>query len=255
MKLLTLARDLQRRKARERTGSFVAEGVRAVEELLASPLAVAGVLVGHAAAQEPRVLAIAEQAAARGVPVLTVSDAEFASAADTEAPQGVLAVGAIPAWTLPTADGPLRWLVVDALQDPGNLGTIIRSAAALGVDGTVLLPGTVDPWNAKVVRGAMGTLFRHPVVALSWEARAAACREHGVALWAAAADGDAVGGPLAAAPERLALVVGNEGAGVSAAVLAGAQRRVAIPMTPGVESLNAAVATGILLFALRPQPA
>lgn len=255
MKLLTLARDLQRRKARERSGQFVAEGVRAVEELLASPIEVAGMLVGHAAMNEPRVDALRARAAERGVTVKEVTDAEFASAADTDAPQGVLAIGAIPTVVLPPVSTTTRWLVLDALQDPGNLGTIIRTAAALGVDATIVLPGTVDPWNAKVVRGAMGTLFRHPVVPMTWEACASACRRGDVALWAAAADGDTVGGGAPDAfevPSRVALVVGNEGAGVSEAILAAAARRVAIPMTPGVESLNAAVATGILLFALRP---
>lgn len=252
MKLLTLARDLQRRKARERAGQFVAEGVRAVEELLASPIAVAGVLVGHAALHDTRVEALRAQAAQRGVVVHEVSDAEFASAADTDAPQGVLAIGTIPTATLPPVTATTRWLVLDALQDPGNLGTIIRTAAALGVDATIVLPGTVDPWNAKVVRGAMGTLFRHPVVAMTWDACLTACREAQVAVWAAAADGDTVAAALPDAPRRVALVVGNEGAGVSEAMLAAADRRVAIPMAPGVESLNAAVATGILLFALRP---
>lgn len=252
MKLLTLARDLQRRKARERTGQFVAEGVRAVEELLASSIDMAGVLVGHSAMHEPRVEALRALAARRGVAVLDVSDAEFASAADTDAPQGVLAIGTIPDAALPPVSTTTRWLVLDALQDPGNLGTIIRTAAALGVDATIVLPGTVDPWNAKVVRGAMGTLFRHPVVPMPWEACAAACQSAGIAVWAAAADGDTVGPSVPDAPGRLALVVGNEGAGVSEAILAAADRRVAIPMAPGVESLNAAVATGILLFALRP---
>jgi TrmH family RNA methyltransferase len=256
VKLLTLARDLQRRKARERSGQFVAEGVRTVEELLASPIRLTGVLIGHSAMHEPRVDALRARAAERGVATLEVSDAEFASAADTDAPQGVLAIGTIPPVALPPASPITRWLVLDALQDPGNLGTIIRTAAALGVDATIVLPGTVDPWNAKVVRGAMGTLFRHPVIAMTWEACAAACRDADVTVWAAAADGDTLGAATpdatARVPARLALVVGNEGAGVSPTVLDAASRRVAIPMAPDVESLNAAVATGILLFALRP---
>jgi TrmH family RNA methyltransferase len=251
VRLLSLARDLRRRKARERQGLFVAEGVRTVEELLRSPLEVRGVLATPALAADPRGAALLAAAGARGCAVDTVNDAAFASAADTESPQGVLAVGVAPALglaDLPTPPG-ARLLVLDALQDPGNVGTILRTAAAFGVAGTVALPGTVDLWNAKVVRSAMGALFRHPTVSSTAAELAGFLADRGVPLWGA----DMHGTPLGAqpAPARLALAVGNEGAGLSPAVRAGAERLVAIPIAPGVESLNAAVATGILLHALR----
>jgi TrmH family RNA methyltransferase len=187
-----------------------------------------------------------------------VDEAAFASAADTEAPQGVLAIADRPRPVLgaPPSTG-ARYLILDGVQDPGNAGTIIRTAAALGVTATLALPGTVDLWNAKVVRSAMGALFHHPVLALAWGEVAAFLAAHGIPCWAADGGGVPVGtlaGTLAAGP--LALVVGNEGAGLSAEVERGVPSRVAIRMAPAVESLNVAVATGILLHALRaPLPA
>ena len=252
MKLLTQARDLQRRKARERHQRFVAEGLRTVETLLASPLEVYGLLVTAELAVDPRGAALLEMAAARGIPVQTVSESELASAADTETPQGVLAIAAIPAAEISAPEGAARFLVLDALQDPGNVGTVIRTAAALGVTATLALPGTVDLWNGKVVRSSMGALFHHPVCALSWEDLAGFLARHGVALWAADMDGDPLPDVATGVlPERIALVVSNEGSGLSPHVAAAVARRLSIPMDPMVESLNVAVATSIVLYALR----
>jgi TrmH family RNA methyltransferase len=252
VKLLTLARDLQRRKARERQHRFVAEGLRTVEMLLTSPIEVSGLLVTAAMLEDARGQALRARAEARGVQVQDVSDAELASAADTDTPQGVLAVAVIPERTLLPPTAPVRYLVLDALQDPGNVGTVIRTAAAMGVAATVALPGTVDVWNAKVVRGSMGALFHHPVVMMSWEAFADFATRSGVSLWAADLTGDMLSSVApASCPERLGIVVSNEGAGLSPHVAATVARTVSIPMAPEVESLNVAVATGILLYALR----
>ncbi|MBU6367524.1 MAG: RNA methyltransferase [Gemmatimonadetes bacterium] len=252
-KILTQARDLQRRKARERHDAFVAEGIRTVEALLASPLTVRALLASPAAETSPRGGALVAQAEQRGIPVERVGEREFASAADTDAPQGVLAIADVPRHRLPLPASPTaRYLVLDGVQDPGNVGTIIRTAAALGVTATVALPGTADLWNAKVVRSAMGALFHHPALALPWDEMAAFAAAHGVACWAADGGGvpvDTLVGTLGAVP--VALVMGNEGAGVSAEVARGVPQRVAIRMAPTVESLNVAVAAGILLHALR----
>jgi TrmH family RNA methyltransferase len=252
VKLLTLARDLQRRRGRERQRRFVAEGVRTVEALLASPLAVTGLVTTAGARADARAAALLHEAAARGLPVAEVTDAEFASASDTDTPQGVLAIAAIPERSLAAPSGGGRYLLLDALQDPGNVGTVIRTAAAFGVTATLALPGTVDLWNAKVVRSAMGTLFTHRALAVGWEEASAFLAAHDVALWAADREGDPLAVAATAAPARLALAVGNEGAGLSPPVVAAAARRVTIPMAPAVESLNVAVASGILLYALRP---
>lgn len=252
MKLLSLARDLQRRKARERHQLFLAEGVRAVETLLASPLEVRGLLVTASIADEARGRQLKQAAEERGVPVAEVSDKELDSASDTESPQGVVAVAAIPQYELLSPPATARYLVLDALQDPGNVGTVIRTAAALGVQGTVALPGTVDLWNPKVVRSSMGAAFIHPVLSLPLASLREFLAAHGVALWAADMAGDSLDSVAREAlPGRLALAVSNEGAGLSPEVAESVQRTVCIPMTQSVESLNVAVATGILLHTLR----
>jgi TrmH family RNA methyltransferase len=259
MRLLTLARDLRRRRARERQGRFVAEGVRTVEELLRSGLRVDGVLAAPSLGSTPRGVALRTLAAGRGVPILDVEEGEFASAAETEAPQGVLAVAAVPERSMAAlAPGDAaRFVVLDGVQDPGNAGTILRTAAALGADGVLALPGTVDLWNAKVVRSAMGALFVRPAVSCTWDELDGFLAAHRVALWGADAGGTPVE-TVATRPARLALAVGNEGNGLSAELRARTDRIVSLPIAADVESLNVAVATGILLYALRdrtPAPA
>jgi len=250
VKLLTLARDLRRRKARERQGLFVAEGVRTVEELLRSPLQVRGLLASPQLANAARGIALREAATARGIPVTDVSEAEFASAAETDSPQGVLAVAEVPAPTLDALSLPpvARILVLDAVQDPGNVGTILRTAAALGAAATLALPGTVDLWNAKVVRSAMGAHFNHHTLSCTDEALDAFLVGRGIPLWGS----DARGTALAAVPRppQLALAVGNEGNGLTDRVRQRAERLVSLPIVSDVESLNVAVATGILLYEL-----
>lgn len=253
MRLLTQARDLRRRRAREERGVFVAEGVRAVEELLRSPLVVRGVLVAPQLAGAQRGAALRERLATSGLEVLDVSERDFGSAAETESPQGVLAIAEIPsrAFPEPAAGAIVRVVVLDAVQDPGNVGTIIRTAAALGADATVALPGTVDLWNAKVIRGAMGAHFHHSAFATTLDDLRAWAARFDVSLWGA----DSSGEPFAREarpPARVALCVGNEGAGLTTDVRTACGRLLAIPVSGAVESLNVAVATGILLHAVRP---
>jgi TrmH family RNA methyltransferase len=252
VKWLTTARDLKRRKARERHGRFVAEGVRTVEELLRSPLAVEAALFTERAAADIRAGMVVRALEGRGVPVFAVSDAEFESAADTEHPQGVLAIARQPDRSLDQlpAAATARLLVLDAIQDPGNVGVLIRTAAALQANAVIALPGTVDLWNAKVVRSAAGSHFRFPAIESTVADCTAYLEAHGFALWGT----DAAGTPIGAAvpPARLAVAVGNEGAGLSAALRARCSAVVSLPMSPDVESFNVAVAAGITLYALRP---
>jgi TrmH family RNA methyltransferase len=251
VKLLSLARDLKRRKAREREGLFVVEGIRAVEELLRSTVSVTGLLVAPKLIDSPRGIALVNAARERNLEISELDEKEFRTAAETDSPQGIVALAAVPAYSL--ADirdaNPLRLLVLDAVQDPGNVGTIIRTAAALGATATVALPGTVDVWNAKVVRSAMGAHFHHPAFHVFWEDVQDFLRDGSIPLWAADAGGEPVPDK---APRRMALAVGNEGAGLSPAVRDAAARVVSLPISRNVESLNVAVATGILLHELRP---
>ena len=251
MRLLTLARDLGRRKAREKHSLFVAEGVRSVEELLRSGLPVRGALLAPQLADAPRGQELRESLAAAGVEIAEVSEREFRSAAGTESPQGVLAIAEMPRLRL---DGLVlgarcRLLILDAVQDPGNVGTIVRTAAALGAKATIALTGTVDLWNPKVIRSSMGAQFVHPALHAAPTELFDFLDSENIELWST----DAAGSPLSgeAAPPRLALALGNEGAGLSPEVRARSKRTVSLPLAAGAESLNVAVAAGIILYQLR----
>jgi TrmH family RNA methyltransferase len=252
MKLLSLARDLQRRKARERQSLFVAEGVRAVEELLASRLNVVGALVATGDAPGERLAKVRAAIEERRIEVAEVSDHDFLSASDTDSPQGVLAIAEIPERSLAsiTMADRGRMLVLDAIQDPGNVGTILRTAAAFDVAATVAMPGTVDLWNAKVVRSAMGALFHHHALHASWSQLDEFLTQHGVMMWGADAAGARLG--ERGAPPKLAIAVGNEGSGLTSDARSRASHMVSIPTAPTVDSLNVAVAAGILLHHFRP---
>lgn len=248
MPLTRLLRDLHRRKARERRGLALAEGVRLVEEMLASGVDCKGVLVAPGLQATARGAALRLALNARGVPLEEVSDTLLAELSATEHPQGVVAVVAPRRWELadivPTPGRPV--VVLDALQDPGNVGTIARTALAFGAAGLLALPGTAELTSPKTWRAGMGALFRLPYAVASVEEVAAWRTEHMVSVWAAAADGPAF--ESSPSPERLALLLGNEGAGIGEAGRSLMDRTVGIPMRPEAESLNVAVAAGILLY-------
>jgi len=246
-------RSLRQRKSRDAEGLFLAEGVRAVEDLLASALPLRLAVAASSLGDTPRGRALLQAVAAQGVPLRETDERALAALADTETPQGILAVAQIPSAGLDAlrvdAD-PAILLVLDAVQDPGNLGTLARTAEALGAAGLVLLPGTVDPWNPKSVRAAMGSTFRLPVAQAGWDALAPWLAERGIEILAAVVGGE----PLdEAPPRRAALVLGNEGAGVGDQTRARALRAVGIPLRGRAESLNVAAAGAILLYELLRQ--
>lgn len=245
-----LLRALAERKHREAEGLFVAEGVRAVEDLASSPLELRFAAVSSSLEDTPRGAALRAALEGRGVPVRETGDRELKALAGTETPQGVLAVAAIPRrelGDLRVAGEPAVALVLDAVQDPGNFGTLVRTAEALGAFAVVALPGTVDPWNPKSVRAAMGSSFRLPIVPAGWEALAPWLERNGVALVVSEVGAPPLPEPR---PRRAALVLGNEGAGVSAGTLARASIRAGIPLRGRAESLNVAAAGAILLHDL-----
>jgi TrmH family RNA methyltransferase len=254
MRVLTSREDrelraLRRRGGREDAGRFLAEGVRVVEDLLASPIPVHWAAVASSLEDGERGRRLIEAFDRRSIPLRVLPDADFRRVADTEHPQGVLAVASVPTSDLPDlipGAGRCVVLVLDAVQDPGNFGTLSRSAEALGASGLIALPGTVDPWNAKAVRAAVGSTFRLPIVAAQWEAAARWLRGEGFRILGAAVGG----GPVPADLDRVALVVGNEGAGLSPEVSAGVDALVGIPLRGRAESLNVNAAAAILLHEL-----
>jgi TrmH family RNA methyltransferase len=137
--------------------------------------------------------------------------------------------------------------VLDSLQDPGNLGTILRSAEAFGADGVICLPGTVSAWNPKAVRASAGSVFRLPVLAVNAQDCLAQLREGGVKIWTTTVKA-AQHASLVDLAGPVALLIGNEGNGVSDYLAAQATGRITIPCPGPVESLNAAVAASVLLY-------
>jgi TrmH family RNA methyltransferase len=238
------------RRARLREGRFVVEGVRLVEEAVRASASLEFAFYLETLEADARGRALLAALKERRSPLLPVSEAVMRACSDTETPQGILAVAEIPHFAPPQS---LTFaLVVDQLRDPGNLGTVLRAAAAAGVELALLAPGTVDAYNPKAVRAGMGAHFRLPLRHQGWAEIAAALA--GLDVWLAEAEAGQPywqvdwGGPVA-------LVVGGEAEGTSPEAAALATGRVTIPMPGGVESLNAAVATGVLLFEIVRQRA
>ena len=197
----------------------------------------------------------------RGIELLVLADEVFASAVATQHPQGIAALLVPPVWTIesvfpaspPQNKAPLL-LVAAGLQDPGNLGTLIRSAEAFGATAVLTTAGTVNEWNQKALRASAGSVFRVPVVQVGAE-QLIALKSRGVRLLAAVAPGSESGpGTISEAVSHsdltlpCALMIGNEGAGLPAELLSLADARTTIPTPGGVESLNAAVAGSLLLY-------
>lgn len=240
-----MLRALGRRKGRESRGMFLAEGPHLARELADAGLRVELVLHTPSYASDPEERRVLERLADAGGELREVGEGTIAEFADTVSPQGVLAAVRTPdrdSQELPAGG----LLVFDAVQDPGNFGTLVRTAEAMGLSGVVALKGTVDPWNPKAVRAAAGSTFRLPVFRAPWEEARRRLRRADVGIWAADPLGEPVYGG-GAAPEGLALVLGNEGRGVSAEVLEDARRRVRVPTAGSVESLNVAVAGALLV--------
>jgi RNA methyltransferase, TrmH family len=240
---------LTNRKDRRFERLFVIEGVRLLEEAFAASAEFAIVVY------DPAQLSTTERGAAMlellvALPhAYQVTPEVLQAVSDTVTPQGVVA-----AVRWPMLDAPIYGvvLVLDALQDPGNVGTLLRSAVATGIGQVICTAGTADVYSPKVARAAMGAHFRLAIVQdLAWDdvPLMLSTVDH---VYAAVAEGSM---PYYAADWRQpsALIIGNEANGVSAAGLEIATKQIAIPMAPGVESLNAAVAGSVILFEMQRQ--
>lgn len=169
------------------------------------------------------------------------------SLCDTETPQGVLFTCRLPDTALPDKLSPGRYLVLDGVQDPGNLGTVWRTADALGASGLLLTGPCADPFSPKAVRATMGACFRLPVWRGEREAVAELLKRSGIPLYATALREDAED-VRRASLQNAALVIGSEGRGISEEMLALSERTLKIPMEARCESLNAAVAAAVVLW-------
>jgi TrmH family RNA methyltransferase len=236
---------LARRAEREEQKAFVAEGVRLVEEALQAGWPARQLFFSDGVSERGR--RVAEAYAALGTEVEEVSDAVMQTLAGTETPQGLLAV--LAEYELPMHPAPDFLLLVDGVRDPGNLGTLLRSAAAAGVQAVLLPPGTVDAFAPKVVRSAMGAHFRMPIRTVDWT-WLDAWRKQAVKPWRIFLAEAENGTPCWQANLRqpLMLVVGGEAEGAGAETLQRVDEKLSIPMPGKFESLNAGVAASILMF-------
>jgi TrmH family RNA methyltransferase len=187
-----------------------------------------------------------------GTEILLLPAGLLSSALTTVTPQPVAALVAPPQWTwdqvlAPDARSKPLIVVLAGLQDPGNLGTILRSAEAFGATGIVSLPGTVSPWNPKVVRASAGSVLRVPLIAAEPADAIARLRSSGVEVLTTSA-GDGPAADRARLSHPVALLIGNEGSGVPEEIAALADGAIRIPCPGPVESLNAAVAASVLLY-------
>ncbi|MHB1654426.1 MAG: TrmH family RNA methyltransferase [Desulfitobacteriaceae bacterium] len=240
---------LQQRKARDEAGEFVVEGWRFAGEALARGAKINQVVYCPEQVR-PEGGALLERCRQGGIPVEEVERRVLRKMTATEEAQGILAVVRKPkfSWAHVPISARSLLLVVDGVQDPGNLGTILRTALAAGVSAVCLTQGTVDLFNPKVLRSTMGAIFSLIVLQKLEPRRILAfCQEH---RWPIVV-GDITGESLYGSPRLslpLVLVVGNEGAGPSSIFRTSAQRLLTIPMGSSVESLNVASAAGIMLF-------
>lgn len=235
---------------------FLVEGVRLIEELFGTKVRVER-LYHVPGPPGTRLAGLLERARERGIPLAEVTPDELLTLSDTQTPQGIVAVADVPRWEEADVWTPRSGeegrtagdvLVLDGVHDPGNLGTLIRTAEAANVRGILVTLGTVEPMNPKVVRSAMGALFRLPMtVAPSPERVKTQCREAGLPLVLTSVHG---GEPAYRLGEcrSIALVLGGEAEGASPAWEPLADLVIRLPMSPATESLNVATAGGIVLF-------
>lgn len=226
---------LKRKKERTKTNTFLVEGFHLVEEAITAGWTIEQLILR----EETELPEWASHLDAE-----TVSEHVFKSITDTETPQGIAAVVQMQDKKLKRHN---RILLLDAVQDPGNLGTIIRTADAAGYDAIYVGEGSVDRYNDKVVRATQGSIFHLPVLTADLELLLPELQDNGYTVWAAALEG-AVDYRAVTAPEKTALLVGNEGAGIDKRLIAQSDMAVKIPIFGKAESLNVSIATGILLY-------
>ena len=229
------------RSGRTPSGLIAIEGEHLVAEAMRSHLRFASIFLREGYAPRTDIPQDAEH--------LLLPPDVFASAVSTEEPQGIAALIHPPDFSpdmLFRSQAALI-LVLAGLQDPGNVGTLLRSAEAFAASGVLLLPGTASPWNPKALRASAGSAFRVPAVNATEAEALDLLARHKVPAIAAVAR---AGTPLSEAPlaNPCALLIGNEGAGLSDSLLAAAAHRITIPMPGNVESLNAAIAGSLLLY-------
>lgn len=242
-------RSLRQKKFRDQSGHYLIEGLRLCEEAVDGPAMVLEIIVADGE-ETPRLQQLLQRAGRRAIPILCTTQANMDRLCDTDTPQAVAALvaKASPCQEDDALTNERLILAVDQLQDPGNLGTLLRTADWFGVKTVLISRHSVDLYNPKVVRASMGALF-HLSCCTEVEMRPtlARLRQRGYRLLAAVTDAAT---PLVSKAEKTILLVGSEANGISADLVELADHRFTIPRLGGGESLNAAIAAGIALYEL-----
>ncbi len=233
---------------RRKSGRFALEGARLCADAALSGVVLSAVLVTDRAKEQ--YAAVIAPLLASAERVFEIPDALAAHMGETDTPQGVFAIGQrqeAPLTVTPRG----RYLALEDVQDPANLGTVIRTAEAMGVEGLLLSAGCCDLYNPKVLRGSMGGVFRLPTLTVSSMPEAVRWwQEGGLTVYACVVDPDAEKLTDVAFSDGAICLVGNEGNGLKPDTVASCARRITIPMAGRAESLNASMAAGIVLWEL-----
>jgi TrmH family RNA methyltransferase len=241
--------------ARGRDPGLLLDGVHLVAEALAANRAVESAIVAAADATRTDLRTLLAKLARANVPIFTATAPVMEAVSPVKTPSPIVALTTRPVWTVETvfARRPPLVVIASGVQDPGNVGAIVRVAEAAGASGVLVSGTSADPFGWKAVRGSMGSVLRVPIRALATPLDAIAeARRHGCRVVASVAhrgrslfDVDLTG--------PLAVLVGGEGAGLDPAIISAADERVTVPMQPPVESLDAAAATAVILYEARRQ--
>lgn len=234
-------RKLHTKKEREATGTFMIEGLHLVEEALKTKEMIKDLIVSEDTT-------LPTHWNVDQLNIILVTKEVMKAISDTEAPQGIAAICEFQKQH--AADSWGKVLFVDGVQDPGNLGTIIRTADAAGIDGVILGEGTVDHYNSKVIRSSQGSIFHLPIVNGNLMEWLQVYKEKQIPIYGTSLQ-NGVSYREASSTEQFCLIIGNEGSGVNRELLQKTTKNLYIPIYGGAESLNVGIATGILLYHLR----
>ena len=245
---VTMLSKLKDAKYREEYGLYLAEGVKLAEEALAAGMDTEMLFVSEDGLQNDRILACLDAANEKRIPIKLASPEVFEKAATEKAPQGIIAVLHRRKTERTFAEPDARYFLLDTIQDPGNLGTILRSAVAFGADGLILY-GCADPTGPKTVRASMGALFRCPVqITKDLVKTVQQLQKDGHRVLAAALGENSLCAGQAELRKNDCVIIGNEGHGVSPEIIDLCDGVIRIPMQAVTESLNASVAASVLLW-------
>lgn len=247
--LIKTMRSLERKRARRESGLFVAEGARHAEEAMHFGWEPVAALTSKSATERANAQSLLVAMAEKGARVVTTSDRVLGAVARKDNPQTMVAafrqkpleLGAFP------TDGKRRWIALYEVRDPGNLGTIIRTADAAGVDGVILIGTCCDPYSPEAVRASMGSLFATAIAETSIEDFWNWVGKTEAEVNAASMRGVVSGEPFLPS-ERSVVLMGNEQAGLPEAVEARCDRLVRLPMQGRADSLNLACASAIMIY-------